>query len=35
MYVNPFVAGILATVLFETLLIVGFAIVFAYRNKKK
>lgn len=35
MYINPFVAGILATVLFELLVSVGFAIVAAYKGRRK
>lgn len=35
MYINPFVAGIVATVLFEALVIIGLGIVNAIKSNKK
>lgn len=34
MYINPFLAGVLSTILFELLVSVGIAIV-SYRNDKR
>lgn len=33
MYINPFVAGIIATVMVELILIIGYAVFIANKNK--
>lgn len=35
MYINPFWAGVIATVLFEVLATAGWGIAFACKNRKK
>lgn len=35
MYINPFLAGVLSTVLFEVLVVIGWVIAYACKNKKK
>lgn len=35
MYINPFWAGVLAAMLFEVLVIIGTAIIAAYKDKRK
>ena len=35
MYINPFWAGVLGTVIFEVLVIIGWGIAFACKNRRK
>lgn len=35
MYINPFLAGVLATVIFEVLVLIGWAAVSVAKNNKK
>lgn len=35
MYINPFVAGIITTVMVELILIIGYAVFIANKNNKK
>lgn len=34
MYINPFVAGVIATIIVELILIIGYAFVIANKNKE-
>ncbi len=35
MYIHPFLAGVLSTVVFEVLVIVGWGIAYAQKDKRK